>query len=337
MAMSLVSVCKTLFKVQGMALVLTTSALLLSGCGGGSQSSGSTEPPVQTDGGTTDGSGTQTGGAEPAPTPAPAPEQPHSLSLTSQPSSAVIYEGQSQTFSLGYSNSHPVSVSWFRNGSPISGATGSSYTVSSATTASAGTYSCAVTDGTLTVNCSSFSLTVNQIVRITQQPANQMVNEGVNVSFSVTATGTGPVSYQWYFDDQPLTGKTTAQLSLTGTTSANGGQYHVRVSNGGSSANSSKATLTVISNPDGIVQLSWNAPTKRADGSDLAANDIAGYQVFHADSATGALTQLTTVTGAELSLQVEELAIGTHYFALTTVDTAGLVSAQSSRIAVAVQ
>lgn len=332
MTMLLVSLCKTLLKVQGMALVLTTSGLLLGGCGGGSQSSGSTEPPVQTDGG--DGSGTQTGTTDPTPT--PTPEQ-HSLSLTSQPSNAVIYEGQNQTFSLAYSNSHPVSVSWYRNGSPISGASGNSYTVANATTGSAGTYSCAVTDGTLTVNCASFSLTVNQIVRITQQPTNQMVNEGVNVSFSVAATGTGPVSYQWYFNDQPLTGKTAAQLSLTDTTSVNGGQYHVRVSNGGSSANSSKATLTVISNPNGIVQLSWNAPTKRADGSTLASSDIASYQVFHGDSATGALAQLTTVTGAELSLQVEELAKGTHYFALTTVDTQGLVSAQSSRIAVAVQ
>mgnify|MGYP003526098145 CR=1 FL=1 len=55
--MSLVSLCKTLLKVQGMALVLTTSGLLLGGCGGGSQSSGSTDTPVQTDGGTTDGSG----------------------------------------------------------------------------------------------------------------------------------------------------------------------------------------------------------------------------------------------------------------------------------------
>jgi len=335
--MSLVSLCKTLLKVQGMALVLTTSGLLLGGCGGGSQSSGSTDTPVQTDGGTTDGSGTQTSGTEPTPAPAPTPEQPHSLSLASQPSNTVIYEGQSQTFSLAYNNSHPVSVSWYRNGSPISGASGNSYTVANATTGSTGTYSCAVTDGTLTVNCASFSLTVNQIVRITQQPSNQMVNEGVNVSFSVAATGTGPVSYQWYFNDQPLTGKTAAQLSLTGTTSVNGGQYHVRVSNGGSSANSSKATLTVISNPNGIVQLSWNAPTKRADGSTLASSDIASYQVFHADSATGALTQLTTVTGAELSLQVEELAKGTHYFALTTVDTQGLVSAQSSRIAIAIQ
>lgn len=332
--MSLVSLCKTLFKVHGMALVLTTSGLLLGGCGGGSQSSGSTEPPVQTDGGSTDGSGTQTGGTDPTPT--PAPEQ-HSLSLTSQPANAVIYEGQNQTFSLTYSNSHPVSVAWYYNGSPISGASGSSYTVSNATTARAGTYSCAVTDGTLTVTCGSFSLTVHQIVRITQQPINQMVNEGVNANFSVTATGTGPVSYQWYFNDQPLTGATSAQLNLAATSSANSGQYHVRVSNGGSSANSSKATLTVISNPNGKVVLSWDAPTKRADGSNLAAGDIASYQIFHADSATGALTQLTSVTGAELSLQVEELAIGTHYFALTTVDTQGLVSAQSSRIAVAVQ
>ena len=335
--MSLTAFRNTCFKAQGMALVLTMSSLLLAGCGGGGSSGngGGTETPVQSGTETPTGSTGSTGNDTPVTGNEPVPTR--SLSLTSQPASAVIYEGQTQTFSLSYSNSHPVTVSWFKNGSKISGATGTSYTVSSATTGSAGTYSCSVTDGTLTANCNSFSLGVNQIVRITQQPGNQLVNEGVNVSFSVTATGTGPLSYQWFFNDQPVSGATSAQLSLSSVALTQQGQYHVRINNGGSTINSGKAALTVVENPDGVIQLSWNAPTQRVNGVSLAANEIASYQVFHADSATGELTQLATVNGGERSLQVEELTSGTHYFAVATVDTQGLISSRSTRIAVAVQ
>lgn len=335
--MSFISVCKNLVKAQGMMLVVASSGVLLTGCGAGT-ADGTYTVEVQTaENGTTGITVTPptTTPTEPAPT---TPTEPaHALSLTSQPSSASVFEGQSQTFTLGYSNSHPVTVSWYKNGALISGATGNSYTIASATTGSAGNYTCAVTDGTLTANCSTFALTVNQIVKITQQPSNQILNEGLNATLSVTATGTGPLSYQWYFNNQAMTGKTTAQLSLTGITKANEGQYKVVVTNAGSNATSNVASLSVIANPIGKAQLNWQAPTKRADGSNLAANEISGYEVFYSTSASGEMTKLTTTTAAELSLLVDELATGTHYFALTTVDTSGAISSKSSRFSVAIQ
>ena len=307
--------------------MIASSSLLLSGCGGGSADSTKVQSAST---GSTETSGSDTGTDQPT-------TAPHSLSLSSQPSSATIYEGQSRTFTLAVSNNYPVTVSWYKDGSKITGASGTSYTVTAATTASAGTYSCSVTDGTLTANCSNFSLVVNQIVRITQQPTNQMVSAGANVSLSVTATGTGPLNYQWYFNSQAMNGKTTAQLDLSNITADNSGNYYCVVRNGGSNATSSTAAVSVVgAAATGSAQVSWSRPTTRADGSTLAAGDIAGYQLYYSPTASGQLTPLTSLTAAELAVQVDDLIVGTHYFALTTTDINGLESAQSSRFSVTI-
>lgn len=317
---------KAAVKAQGMILVLLASGVLLSGCGAGSADNitqtDNTAPTNPVDEGSTGSNDNE-------------PEA-HHLSLTSQPSSATIYEGQSQTFSLAVSNNYPVTVSWFKDGSKISGASGLSYSITSATTSRAGSYSCSVTDGQLTVNCSNFNLAVNNIVRITQQPANQMVNEGVNVALNVTASGTGPLAYQWYFDNQPINGATSAALNLNDVTTDNDGNYHCVITNGGSSATSTTASVAVAANSAGMAQISWNRPTARVDGSNLADSEIAGYELFYSATAGGEMTPLTSLSANEQSIVVEELGAGTHYFALSTVDTSGLESALSAKFSVTI-
>lgn len=325
--MAISSIAQGLFRAPAIALMIASSSLLLSGCGGGSADSAKAQ---STSTESTDNSGTDTGTDQPN-------TAPHSLSLSSQPGNATIYEGQSTTFTLGVSHNYPVTISWYKNGSKISGASGTSYTVAAASTGSAGSYSCSVTDGTLTVNCSNFSLVVNQIVRITQQPANQMVSAGENVSLSVTATGTGPLNYQWYFNSQAMSGKTTAQLNLSNVTADNNGNYYCIVRNGGSNATSSTAAVSVVAAAEtGSAQISWSRPTTRADGSTLTAGDIAGYQLYYSSTSSGQLTPLTNLTAAELSVLVDDLIVGTHYFALTTTDINGLESAQTSRFSVTI-
>lgn len=336
--MSVSNVVKRLLKAQGMSLVLVTSGLLLAGCGAGSADTAvqtETTAPSNPDSGTGNNSGNSgnppdTGSNQPA---------PHTLTLTSQPSAATLYEGQSQTFSLTVDHNYPITIRWFKNGSQIAGATGTSYTVSNATTSSAGTYSCSVTDGELTVNCNSFTLTVNRIVRITTQPSNQAVSEGVNVQLSVVASGTGPLSYQWYFNGQSLSGANAATLSLNNIAVNKSGAYYVVVSNAGSSATSNtvnvNVTPAVVAN--GRARITWSRPTTRADGSTLTAGDIAGYKLYHADSANGALSPLVDLAAGELSVIVEELTAGTHYFAMSTRDTGGLESSLSARFSVTIQ
>lgn len=337
--MSVSNVVKSLLKAQGMSLVLVTSGLLLTGCGAGSADTAvqtETTAPSNPDSGTggdtggTPDNGGNDGGNQP---------EPHSLNLTSQPSNATIYEGQSQTFSLAVSHNYPITIRWFKNGNQISGATGTSFTVSNATTGSAGTYSCSVTDGELTVNCNSFALTVNRIARITTQPTNQAVSEGVNVQLSVVASGTGPLSYQWYFNGQSLSGASAATLSLNNIAVDKSGSYYVVVSNAGSSVTSNTANVSVTPAivTNGRAQISWNRPTTRADGSTLSAGEIAGYKLYYSETSNGSLSPLVDLSSTELSVVVDELAAGTHYFAMSTEDTNGLESSLSARFSVTIQ
>jgi hypothetical protein len=59
----------------------------------------------------------------------------------------------------------------------------------------------------------------------------QPVDEGENVLFVSSAQGTAPLIYQWYFNDQPIEGATSATLSISAVTLGDAGNYTLRVSN----------------------------------------------------------------------------------------------------------
>jgi len=86
----------------------------------------------------------------------------------------------------------------------------------------------------------------NSAPRITVQPQSQTAIEGSNVTFSVTATGTQPLSYQWLFKGINLNGATDSLLTLTGVTSNDAGSYSVTITNAFGSTNSDIAVLTVV-------------------------------------------------------------------------------------------
>jgi hypothetical protein len=80
---------------------------------------------------------------------------------------------------------------------------------------------------------------------ITQQPQNQTVAAGTNVVFSVTATGTAPLSYQWRKGGVTIPGATNATWSLTNVQAAWLGSYTVVITNSIGSVTSSVATLSI--------------------------------------------------------------------------------------------
>jgi len=85
---------------------------------------------------------------------------------------------------------------------------------------------------------------------ITSQPRNQVGYWGKSVTFTVTATGSAPLSYQWLKDANPLAGASGSALPLTNLQATNAGNYSVIVSNSVGSTISSNAYLTV--NPAGV-------------------------------------------------------------------------------------
>ena len=81
---------------------------------------------------------------------------------------------------------------------------------------------------------------------IATQPTNQTVTAGQTATFSVTAAGTAPLSYQWQKGTTAITGATSASYTTPATTTSdNGTQYRVVVSNSAGSAISNSVILTV--------------------------------------------------------------------------------------------
>ena len=81
---------------------------------------------------------------------------------------------------------------------------------------------------------------------ITTQPASQMVTVGQTATFTVVASGTAPLSYQWMKNGTAISGGTSSSYTAPATTSAdNGSQFTAVVSNTAGHVTSNAATLTV--------------------------------------------------------------------------------------------
>ena len=93
------------------------------------------------------------------------------------------------------------------------------------------------------------SAPVNDPPAITAQPLSQTNTIGANISFSVTANGTAPLTYQWRLFGTNLSGATNTGYSITNIQPANGGDYTVVITNSFGSITSSVATLTVNAAP----------------------------------------------------------------------------------------
>ena len=171
-------------------------------------------------------------------------------SIATQPASQTVTTGQTASFSVVASGTAPLSYQWNKNSLAISGATLSSYTTPATISSDNGALFTVVVSNTAgSVTSSAATLTVNAAPvapSITTQPASQTVTAGQTASFSVVATGTAPLNYQWNKNGAAISGATSSSYTTPATTSSdNGAQFTMKVSNSAGSATSSAATLTV--------------------------------------------------------------------------------------------
>ncbi|MBI5385955.1 MAG: hypothetical protein HZA90_14850 [Verrucomicrobia bacterium] len=86
---------------------------------------------------------------------------------------------------------------------------------------------------------------------ITKQPQSRTNIVGTAASFSVIASGTTPLHYQWWLGSSPLGGATNPTYTIASVQTNHAGDYRVVVSNTADSITSSVATLTVVLPPTG--------------------------------------------------------------------------------------
>jgi plastocyanin len=179
----------------------------------------------------------------------PAPIPP---SITVQPQSITTLAGDTVTFSVTATGTPPLTYSWLKNGTPVPKGTSPICTLSNVQFSDSGIYTVTVSNVTSQIATSNQAiLKVNPAPvapSISVQPQSQTVTAGQNVMFSVTATGTAPLSYLWSKDGAAITGANSSSYSIAGVQTSDAATYTVTISNGISpDATSSGAVLTVNS------------------------------------------------------------------------------------------
>ena len=194
--------------------------------------------------------------------------------ITAQPTNQTVTAGQTATFTVAATGSPTPTVQWqvsTDSGATFSILSGAISTTLSFTTASSqngNQYQAVFTNSAGTATTTAATLTVNPATppTITTQPASQTVTAGQTATFSVVASGSAPLNYQW----QKNTG--TGFLNIPGaaaasyitpptTTSDSGSTFQVVVSNAAGPVTSNAATLTVNPAPPPAVNFSGGFTT----------------------------------------------------------------------------
>jgi hypothetical protein len=163
---------------------------------------------------------------------------------------------QGQTLNVGgfASGQRPITYQWYELGvGAVAKQTNVTLVIPNVPTSASGTYYLTATNAlggeqsaNVTVSVTSFP------VGITQQPTNATVFANYPVTFSLVATGTPSIYYQWLRNTTLIPGATQASYSLTASQTNNNDVYSCVASNylssGPHTATSSNATLTVVAN-----------------------------------------------------------------------------------------
>jgi hypothetical protein len=179
-------------------------------------------------------------------------------SITQQPTNQTVVEGSSVIFEVDATGDDPLTFQWRFNGSNLSGETSSSLILDNVQTNQAGSYQVIVANMFGSVTSAVATLTVTMASGapiITVPPTSVTTTNGGSVTFSVSASGTAPLSYQWSFEGTDISGATNSSYSLPVVQPSHAGTYQVVVINSIGEA-SAEATLTLVDAPPPTFEIS---------------------------------------------------------------------------------
>lgn len=196
------------------------------------------------------------------------------VGVKAQSSSAVVVLGQPVTLTALASGSAPFTYQWYKDGAPLNGATGMTYSIRSYQSRHAGIYSVAISNRLGSATSEEAMLSTAALPIITSQPYSQSVVAGEGVSFAVVVANTYSASYQWRKDGVAIPGATEAVFAIPNVEAGDAGLYTVLVTDGVTVLTSVAATLTVADVPVGFDVAGYLA--RNADVALLYANDPGG-------------------------------------------------------------
>lgn len=172
------------------------------------------------------------------------PEPPK---LLAQPYDQQVEAGGFAYFFIPATGSGPLTYQWQKHGVDIPGANHYELVFPNVQPTDAGVYRLVVSNlaGIAISNPARLSVTGTGPV-IVSEPVSQRVEVGKTVVFSVSATGSEPLSYQWKKDGSDLPGATERELLLKNVQLSSSGSYQVIVVDATGTTSSTPAELTVF-------------------------------------------------------------------------------------------
>jgi len=168
--------------------------------------------------------------------------------ITAQTGDVTTNAGNNVTFSVTAAGTPPLRYQWRLNGADVPGWTNSTLTLNNVQPVNAGIYFVMVTNDSGSAAGTNAALTVNGSAPvITGQPATQTNVVNASAAFGVSAKGSAPLTYQWFFNGASISGAVSNYLAVTNLQLSSAGDYSVIVSNAYGQATSLNAKLTVIS------------------------------------------------------------------------------------------
>lgn len=223
--------------------------------------------------------------------------QPFAPLILTQPKSQTVYVDQHVVIPVSWVS--PASFfdntryQWQRDGVPVSGYQGfyagnGSFELAAARPGDAGVYTLTVYGNFGTTVSQPATLTVLPALpppTITTQPQSVRVAPGGTAIFTVAATSSAPLTYQWSRNGTPIDGATNATLTLTAVEAPQGGTYTVdvlgpiTVTGPVTKVTSAPATLTLDEVvPGHLTNLSVRSFTASGDRTLIAGFAVAGTQ-----------------------------------------------------------
>jgi len=251
----------------------------------------------------------------------------HSLpAVETPPIDQTVVETASATFSASVSGAGTLTYQWRRNGVAIAGATSATLTINNASfdNDDGALFDCIIANDNGTLPTSAALLRVLPFPKITQQPADALVNLNMPVSFTVTAIH-GPLTYQWLRNGAAIPYATDSAYTLPSASAADdNATFSCVVTNPQKSIPSTAATLHLDSAPSILSAPSANPPVAAA-----------GAPVQFTLAALGAFNQPLTITwdfgdgtSAQGASVVHTFYLAQHYtVTVTAADPLGLSTA----------
>jgi hypothetical protein len=231
--------------------------------------------------------------------------------IVSPPVDRVAVAGGNTTFSVGVCGPPPYTYRWQFNGSTIGNASNATYTINPVRDTDEGPYRVIVANASGSVTSPPAMLYVAKAPIIVQPPQNVLVPLFGPAAFSVIATGTPPLQYQWRCNGIFLPGQTNSALSFASVQITNAGRYSVVVGNPYGNTISAEASLsvdaplTIVEQPQSVtigpVSTNWTTNTAALSVTAVGRGPLNYQWLFWGTNLPGATSATLTISNVALS------------------------------------